>query len=206
MKNNTRPLKPRNLKLILCMAAMLGTGCPHNGQISAQAPTSAGATHADREFSEQVRKYVKLHRQVEASLPSLKSTKDPAVIVGYQQALAKKLFQARRDAKQGDIFTPAASEEFRVILSDVFHGPDAGLARATLKQGEPVKAVSLQVNNTYPDGVPVTTVPPSVLQNLPPLPREVQYRIVDRFLVLQDVKANLIVDFMDGAIPSKSLK
>ena len=199
-------MKARNLKLIMCVAAILGTGCPHNGGYVARAPVASETSHADREFSEQVRKYVKLHRQVEASLPSLKSTKDPAVIVGYQQALAKKLFQARRDAKQGDIFTPAASEEFRAILSDVFHGPDSALARSTIKQGEPVKAVSLQVNNTYPDGVPVTTVPPSVLQKLPPLPKEVQYRIVDRFLVLQDVRANLIVDFMDGAIPSKSLK
>ena len=199
-------MKARNLKLILFVAAILGTGCPHNGGYIARAPTASETTHADREFSEQVRKYVKLHRQIEASLPGLKSTKDPAVIVGHQQALAKKLFQARRDAKQGDIFTPDVTAEFRVILSDVFHGPDAVLARSTIKQGEPVKAVSLQVNTTYPDAVPVTTVPPSVLQKLPPLPPEVQYRVVDRFLVLQDIKANLIVDFMDAAIPSKSLK
>jgi len=172
----------------------------------ARTPKDAGTTHAAREFSEQVRKYVKLHKKMEASLPALKSTKDPAVIVDNQQALAKKLFQARRDAKQGDIFTPDVSAEFRVILSDVFHGPDAALARSTIKQGEPVKAVSLKINSTYPDGVPVTTVPPSMLQKLPALPREVEYRIIDRFLVLQDVRANLIVDYMDGAIPSKSLK
>lgn len=201
-----QPLRARNLKLILFVAAILGTGCPHNGGYIARAPGASETTHADREFSEQVRKYVKLHKQMEASLPALKSTKDPAVIVGYQQALAKKLFQARREAKQGDIFTPEVSTEFRAILSNVFHGADAGLARATIKQGEPVKAVSLQVNTTYPDAVPVTTVPPLMLQKLPPLPREVQYRIVDRFLVLQDVRANLIVDFMDASIPSKSLK
>jgi hypothetical protein len=206
MSETMRSLNNRNLKVILCVAAILGTGCPHNGRFIARTPTGEGTTHADREFSEQVRKYVKLHRQMEASLPALKSTKDPALLVGNRQALTKKLFQARHDAKQGDIFTPAVSAEFRGILSDVFRGPEAALARSTVKQGEPVKAISLQVNNTYPDGIPFTTVPPTLLQKLPPLPAEVEYRIVDRFLVLQDVKANLIVDYMDGAIPAKSLK
>jgi hypothetical protein len=206
MEKAMSPLQARNLTMLLCVAVMLGTGCPHSGRSIARAPTAAGATHAAREFSEQVRKYVKLHKQMEASLPALKPTKDPAVIVGYQQALAKKLFQARRDAKQGDVFTPDVSAEFRGILSDVFHGPDAALARSTIKQGEPVKAVSLQVNNTYPEGVPFTTVPPTLLLKLPPLPVEVEYRIVDRYLALHDIEANLIVDFMDGAIPGKSLK
>ena len=206
MGKTIRPLKDRSLKLILCVAAVLGTSSPHNGLVMARTPVDAGTTHATREFSEHVRKYVKLHRQLEASLPALKPTKDPAVIVDNQQALAKKILQARRNARQGELFTPEVSSEFRVILSEVFHGPDAALARSTIKQGEPVKAVSLHINSTYPDGVPVTTVPPSVLQKLPELPREVEYRIIDRFLVLQDVRANLIVDYMDGAIPSKSKK
>ena len=192
--------------LLVFVVAMLGTGCPHSGRSVVLAPAAEGTTHAAREFSDQVQKYVKLHKQVEASLPALKPSKDPAAIIGYQQALAKKLFQARHDAKQGDIFTPEVSAEFRGILSDVFHGPDSALARSTIKQGEPVKAVSLQVNNTYPDGVPFTTVPPTLLLKLPPLPAEVEYRIVDRYLVLEDIKANLIVDFINGAIPSKALQ
>jgi hypothetical protein len=204
--NNMMPLRIRSLKLILCVAAMLGMGWPHNGRLMARIPKDAGTTHAAREFSEHVGKYVKLHKKMEDSLPALKPTEDPAVIVEYQQALAKKLFQARREAKQGDIFTPAVSAEFSGILSDVFHGPDAAMSRSTVKQGEPVKAVSLQVNNTYPDGIPFTTIPPTLLQKLPPLPAEVEYRIVDRYLVLQDIKANLIVDYMDGAIPNKFLK
>jgi len=206
MKKTKRPLNARNFKLILCLAAILGACIPHNGRLMARPTKDAGTTHATREFSEAVRKYVKLHKKIAGSLPALKQTKDPAAITGYQQALAKKLFQARRDAKQGDIFTPAVSAEFSGILSDVFHGPDAALSRSTVKQGEPVKAVSLQVNNTYPDGIPFTTIPPTLLQKLPPLPAEVEYRIVDRYLVLLDIKANLIVDYMDGAIPNKSLK
>ncbi len=199
-------LRARNLQLLLCGVAILGTGCPHSGGGAARTPAVTGDTHAAREFSERVQKYIKLHKRMEASLPSLKPTNDSASIEEHQKALAKQIYDARREAKQGDIFTPDVTAEFRQILSDVFHGPEAVLARSTIKQGEPVKAVSLQVNSTYPDGVPVTTVPPSLLQKLPPLPKEVEYRIIDRFLALLDVRANLIVDFVEGAIPSKAVK
>jgi hypothetical protein len=62
----------------------------------------------------------------------------------------------------------------------------------------------LQINEVYPDGVPWTTVPPSLLQNLPRLPKEVEYRIVDRDLILWDDKANVVVDVFRQAIPAVS--
>ena len=42
---------------------------------------------------------------------------------------------------------------------------------------------------------------PHLLAVLPPLPTELQYRFVNRDLVLWDVRANLIVDYMKGALP-----
>ena len=45
-------------------------------------------------------------------------------------------------------------------------------------------------------------MPPSILLNLPALPHELDYRIVGRTLVLRDVGANLMVDYIPGAIPS----
>jgi hypothetical protein len=202
-----RPVRLEILPLLLGgLGALLGTGCPHGAGPAVHTPSALGNTHADREFSERVKKYVKLHKQMESSLPSLKVTKDPSNITEHQKALAKKIYEARRDAKQGDIFTPDVTAEFRERLSSEFHGPDATQARATIKQGEPLKAVSLEVNNTFPEGVPSTTVPPTLLQKLPPLPPEVEYRIVDRYLVLADVRANLVVDFIDGSIPGKSVK
>ena len=38
-----------------------------------------------------------------------------------------------------------------------------------------------------------------ILQSLPPLPEELQYRIIGQSLVLWDCHANLIVDFLPGA-------
>jgi len=57
------------------------------------------------------------------------------------------------------------------------------------------------VNKAYPDTLPYTTVPPTLLQKFPKLPDEVAYRIVGRDLVLVDVKANLVVDLISEVFP-----
>jgi hypothetical protein len=56
------------------------------------------------------------------------------------------------------------------------------------------------VNATYPEGNPLPTVPATILQALPTLPPDVEYRIVDRNLILRDVDANIIVDFIPRVI------
>jgi hypothetical protein len=153
-----------------------------------------------QEFSDRVQKYVQLHKTVEATLPKLKSTNEPELIVAHQKALARKIRAARIDAKHGDIFTPAASEAFRKAMHVEFHGPYAEHAQATLKQGAPLKKVHLRVNQIYPDSTPYTSVPPTLMQNLPKLPEEVAYRAVSQDLVLLDAKTNLVVDFLTNVI------
>ena len=59
----------------------------------------------------------------------------------------------------------------------------------------------MQVNQIYPDALPFTTVPPTLLQKLPMLPDAVAYRILGSTLLLVDQKTNLIVDFIPNAIP-----
>jgi hypothetical protein len=154
-----------------------------------------------QEFSDRVQKYVQLHKSVEATLPKLKSTNEPELIVAHQKALARKIKAVRVHAKQGNIFTPAASEAFRKAMSIEFQGPHAQHAQATMNQGAPLKKVRLRVNQIYPDSTPYTSVPPTLMQNLPKLPEEVAYRAVSRDLVLLDAKTNLVVDFLINVIP-----
>jgi len=60
--------------------------------------------------------------------------------------------------------------------------------------------VPLKVNATYPEGNPLPTTPPNVLQNLPKLPEQLEYRIWNKNLIIRDVQANIIVDFIPNAI------
>jgi hypothetical protein len=56
------------------------------------------------------------------------------------------------------------------------------------------------VNAKYPPNAPLSTMPPTVLLNLPKLPQGLEYRFVGKHLILFDSKANLIVDILRNAI------
>jgi hypothetical protein len=153
-------------------------------------------------FNDRVQEYVKMQKSLEASLPTLKPTMDAAQIVEHQHALARRIADARRDARQGDIFTHEVTERFRKIIRRAFHGPEGRDARRTIRPDDPSKViVRLHVNDVYPEGIPLTTTPPTLLRRLPELPPELAYRFVGRDLTLKDVKASLIVDLIPNAIP-----
>ena len=53
----------------------------------------------------------------------------------------------------------------------------------------------------FPAAAPMATMPPSLLAVLPPLPKELEYRIIGNFLILRDVEAALILDVIPAAVP-----
>ena len=155
-----------------------------------------------KEFTGRVTEYINLHKRVEKKLPALKNKEAlPEMIAAHQQALARKIREARPHARPGDIFTHASREAFRHVIRSVFQNPHTSTARVTLRQRDRVKPVRLQVNGIYPDAVAETTFPVTLLQKLPPLPDELAYRIVGRDLVLVDTKANMVVDLLHNALP-----
>ncbi len=62
--------------------------------------------------------------------------------------------------------------------------------------------VDVRVNAVYPVGATRSTVPPSLLLALPPLPECLHYRFVGRDLLLVDSVAQIIVDFLTNAAPA----
>ena len=172
---------------------------------AAQTTASSRQLHEDaegfRDFSDGVLKYVKLRNSVEAHLRRAKRADSPEMVDGHQQELARGIREARPHAHRGDIFTSDASEAIRRAIRSLFQGDQAGAARATIQQGEPLKQGDLRVNRIYPDTGPYTTVPPTLLMKLPPLPDVLAYRIVGRDLILLDVTASLLVDFLPQVIP-----
>jgi len=187
---------------LLLMAVLLAAG----GVLAQQVATSGKEQIEDaagfKEFLDRVQEYVKLHKSVKAMLPPLKDKEElPEMISAHQQALARKIRQARLHSELDEIFTKLSREAFRHAIRSTFQGQQAPHALATMKQGSPLRKVRLKVNEVYPDGVPQTTVPPTLLQKLPKLPDELEYRIVGRDLILLDVRANLVVDLLREVLP-----
>ena len=157
-----------------------------------------------KEFTGCLNEYLKLRKTIEKQLPAMKSTEElPEMIAAHQQALARKIREARPHARPGDIFTRATREAFRHVIHSVFQDPQTATAtaHATIRQRKTVKGVRLQVNGIYPDAVAETSFPSTLLQKLPALPDELAYRIMGRDLVLVDSKANLVVDLFHEALP-----
>lgn len=152
-----------------------------------------------QEFEKRVAEYVKLHKNAEATLKPLKSTRSQEKIRHHQHELREAILARRKEAVQGNIFTPEIGAEFRRLAGMAYQAEDQHI-RESLKRSEPVN-LRCRVNKEYPDDKPLQTMPSSLLLNLPSLPPEIEYRLVSLNLVLRDIGANLIVDCLEKAIP-----
>ena len=150
-------------------------------------------------FDKRIAEYVKLHKKLDGELPRLKPTHSEAEILEHQRELARKLQEARAQAAPGNIFAPETAAEFRRLIAQTMQGAEAARIKKSMQRAEPLK-LTLRVNDTYPEKAPLQSTPPTLLLNLPKLPEELEYRVVGHSLVLRDVKANLIVDFINNAI------
>jgi hypothetical protein len=147
------------------------------------------------DFSARVWSYFELRSKLEKGLPALTVTDDPAEIRRAVRALARQIRVARAEAKQGDIFTPTISVEFRKALILEMNAN----TWAAIMDDNPGEFFT-QINGTYPEGKPLSTVPPNILAVLPRLPDDIQYRFLGRHLILLDTRANVILDHIPYAI------
>jgi hypothetical protein len=172
-----------------------GPAAPEAGQ-----PVNADA-RALAAFEAKLKEYAALHQKLEDSLPSLSKDSTPQQIDSHQRALAKLIQQARPRARAGDIFTPQCQVAIKRLLAKVFGGAEGAALRASIMDENPGK-LALSVNGRYPDSVPLSTVPPQVLQGLPKLPGEMEFRFIGNRLILMDVHAHIIVDLIENALPN----
>lgn len=163
-------------------------------------PVSVGAQDLRDEslvcmFDSGVDQYVQLHRRLERLVPPQIMTTDPSRLFASRLALAAEMRRARPFAKQGEIFSPEIAAMFRKIVERTLREDRIDWA-VFLDEDGMTLPIEVQVNGNYPAGGPVSTMSPTLLRALPPLPPELQYRFVNMHLILWDVHAGLIVDFV----------
>jgi len=154
-----------------------------------------------QDFTKRVQAYMELHNRLEKKAPPLKTTDDPAKIKASQQGLATAIQAERKGARQGEIFTPEISALLRRLMYPEVKGAQGAQTKKAMKEDAPAPAtVLVKVNAIYPDAAPLPSVPPNLLASLPKLPEDLEYRVIGQDLILRDVHANLIVDFLPKAI------
>ena len=149
-------------------------------------------------FHERVDSYVALHRRL-APPPAAADSTDPLSRLLTRQYLASAIRSSRRIAQQGDIFTPHVATVFRQLLADSIGERDGETFLAEVSGSEVVPhGMHPTVNEPY-SMTAVFRIPPGVRLGLPQLPAELDYRIAAHDLLLWDIYAGIVVDFVPNA-------
>ena len=199
------------------LALSVCTGCDKlpTPRATSESPSTAPATErvvgpltpADAQalatMNDRLKEYLDLRTEIERSLPKLPKEATPQEIDKNQRAMEKLVREARATAKTGDIFTPEARPVIQRLLATIFGGPDGKQLKAAIMDENQAKpsVVKLVVNGRYPDTVPLATVPPQLLQTLPKLTEDLEYRFIGDSLILLDVRAHVIADFIEDIVP-----
>ncbi|MGQ0703613.1 MAG: hypothetical protein ACT4PM_10825 [Gemmatimonadales bacterium] len=159
------------------------------------------------DFSKRVDEYVALRYRVADTLGKIDQGKTQADIAARAAALAQGIVTARPNARQGDIFTPEAATVIATIIQEEYRRRTQAVQETRQEQAEEHEQDRLppftpKVNEKFPTNYPLGTFDALLLPLLPKLPEGVlEYRRMDHYLLLRDVEANLIVDFMPQAFP-----
>jgi len=175
------------------------------GTMLAQTPLTANVRADDiatqEDFVSRVSKYYDLRNKLGAK--DTQQTNSAQEVKSRQDQLAAKVREQRANAKHEDIFSDRITELFKRQLQSSYRGGNGARITTSLAHAEPMPKMKLQVNAAYPEQAPLQSTPPTILQNLPRLPKGLEYRFVGRDLILYDSATNLIVDYIHEALPSR---
>jgi calcineurin-like phosphoesterase family protein len=118
-----------------------------------------------------------------------------------QRTLAEAIQNTVRPmAQQGDLLSPSVARLIRQQLATASSGPKGDIIRDEMQEqneGLAAEAATVAVNQM----VSAPRVPPVLVDLLPQLPQQVEFAFSGRTLVLRDVDADVVVDFILMAFP-----
>jgi hypothetical protein len=188
----------RCLAMVAVVSALLATACKEAEPDRPANPTDT--MFAD--FAKRLDAYTTLRERLTDSIGDLDPTKSQDEIAARAVALGNAIIAARPQAQQGDIFSPEVAAFLATLIRQEYKRRSEPVLETREDQQDELPNFKPEVNQIYPTTYPLATFPPALLPVLPPLPEEIEYRIVQDYLILRDVEANVILDFMPGAVPT----
>jgi hypothetical protein len=147
---------------------------------------------AAKDFETRARDYVILHQKLVATLPPMRDA-TPEQMDQHKRALFALVQTARKSAKQGDFFAPGMVGLIKRALAATLDGKDGNSIKASITDDTPL-VPNLKVNDSYPEGAPMSSMPTELLATLPKLGEALEYRFIGKRLVLVDAPAQLVLD------------
>lgn len=192
----------------LFIVAVLAIVTARGARILAAPNQSAGSTAPQQPsdgdaaldtFRAAVDSYLGVRKKISQEIPPLTVTPRAAEITAASDALARAVQRARPGARQGGFFTPGVAAVVQRQLEQALRGSDREAILALITE-EPVRTKRPSIHMRYPEGDVLATTPAVLLAVLPRLPRELEYRFLGTTLVLRDIEAALVLDYLPNAI------
>ncbi len=154
-------------------------------------------------FSQRVDAYMQVHNDVERRLGPQRLFDDPEDMFRTIRAMQAGIRAARPDVGAGTIFTDDAAELIRERVQRQLGACHQSVEEvlAFINEERAPGARKPAIYRTFPWSLGAAMWP-TLIPALPPLPEELQYRFVDRDLVLIDIHADLVVDILVNALPA----
>ena len=190
-----------SLILAISFAAAITLSGATDGQACAGQSRSVCDAAAVAEFTAGVQEYLHVRETAARDIPPERLFEDPTEMLAEREALRRAIRHARPYARAGDLFTPRATATIRRIVAETAaaHNVDPADIVHDLR-AERMPGAKRPVVNGWYDRRLGAWMWSALLQTLPPLPADLQYRIVSDDLVIIDVRASLVVDILEHAM------
>jgi hypothetical protein len=159
-------------------------------------------TQTVKDFEARVTEYVALHHKLEGNIPPLpEKNATPEQIEQHKKAFCALVQTTRKGAKQGEFFTAGMVDLVRRALKATLDGASGPAIKQSIKDDGTPPSAGVNVNDCYPDGAPVSSMPMELLTTLPNLDETLEYRFVGKRLALVDSPAQLVLDLTPNVLP-----
>ena len=177
----------------------------------AQVPAQPNATfepfkQALQSYVDQTQPFRKVAAQEAEKVPGKATAETGAEqsVRTRQDSLADALrTKLRPAAKQGDLITTAMATAIKVEIQRAVATPKRDLILDELSEQNDAPATS--TTPVINDHLDASRVPPRLMDVLPPLPKQLEYDFIGRTLVVRDVDADVVIDYIPDALPSVSV-
>lgn len=187
------------LVLTLC-GITAGAPLPLDAMGTRQANVRPAEAAALKQFDTAIGQYMALRNKLRTEVTGPVKNSTASQVTNASDALAGAIERARQGAKAGSLFAPPVAAIIKRRIADAIRDEDLEDVLDDIDD-EGKSGPNPKVHLRLPVSAQMATMPPSLLKVLPVLPKELEYRILGNYLVIRDVDASLILDYIPAAVP-----
>lgn len=186
--------KIRRSLVIAVVVGSLSLAWPAGAQSSASSDAAAV-----KQFEAAIAKYMTMRQGLTTEVRGPVKNSSSTQLTNASDALAAAIERARKGAQAGAIFSAPVAAMFKRRIAETIRSEHLESALADIDD-DGTAGPAPKVHLRLPVTAQMATMPPALLKALPQLPKELEYRILGRYLVLRDVNASLILDYIPAAV------